>query len=211
MADNTTLNSGTGGDVIATDDVTSLNGGASSGIKVQRVKVMFGSDGSATDVDSANPLPVIQTDSNRTIVHFWASGAASGATGTETAITLTRSTSAGGATASGASYTVTSGKRLRLSQITFASRGNATATAQVTTFSLRVNTAGAVTTTSNIWLQGRTATPATALAWDRLVLNFGDLGPAVTGDGTLQIGVTANAVFTTNAPTWDVVITGYEY
>lgn len=42
MADNTTLNSGSGGDVIASDDI--------GGVKHQRVKVEFGADGSATDV-----------------------------------------------------------------------------------------------------------------------------------------------------------------
>jgi hypothetical protein len=57
MADNTTLNAGTGGDVIATDDLTTLNGGAVSGVKAQRVKVGFGSDASLRDVDAANPLP----------------------------------------------------------------------------------------------------------------------------------------------------------
>lgn len=50
MADNTTLNSGTGGDTIATDDI--------AGIKHQRVKVQHGADGSATDVSTASPLPV---------------------------------------------------------------------------------------------------------------------------------------------------------
>lgn len=50
MADNTTLNSGTGGDVIATDDI--------SGVKYQRVKVCQGADGSAADVSSAAPLQV---------------------------------------------------------------------------------------------------------------------------------------------------------
>lgn len=55
MADNTTLNSGTGGDVIASDDI--------AGVKHQRVKVEFGADGSATDVSSANPLPVVLTTS----------------------------------------------------------------------------------------------------------------------------------------------------
>ena len=49
MADNTTLNAGTGGDVIASDDI--------GGVKHQRVKVEFGADGSATDVSAANPLP----------------------------------------------------------------------------------------------------------------------------------------------------------
>lgn len=43
MADNTNL-------VIATDDI--------GGVQHQRVKVQYGTDGSATDVSSANPLPV---------------------------------------------------------------------------------------------------------------------------------------------------------
>ena len=64
MVDNTELNAGTGGDVISTDDI----GG---GIKVQRVKVQFGADGSAIDVSSATPLPVrqentISTDNSTT-------------------------------------------------------------------------------------------------------------------------------------------------
>ncbi len=41
MADNTTLNTGSGGDVIASDDIT--------GVKHQRVKISLGADGSATD------------------------------------------------------------------------------------------------------------------------------------------------------------------
>lgn len=49
MPDNTTLNAGTGGDVIASDDI--------GGVKYQRVKVAFGADGSATDASPTNPLP----------------------------------------------------------------------------------------------------------------------------------------------------------
>ena len=55
MADNTELNTGSGGDTIATDDI--------GGIKHQRVKVQHGADGSATDVSTASPLPVdLRTD-----------------------------------------------------------------------------------------------------------------------------------------------------
>ena len=50
MADNTTLNTGTGGDVMSTDDLGT--------VKVQRVKVQFGIDGTAADVTSFSPLPV---------------------------------------------------------------------------------------------------------------------------------------------------------
>lgn len=51
MADNTTLNPGVSGDVIATDDI--------AGVKHQRVKVEWGADGSATDVSPTAPLPVV--------------------------------------------------------------------------------------------------------------------------------------------------------
>lgn len=56
MADNTTLNQGVGGDVIATDDI--------GGVKYQRVKVNYGGDGSSTDVDANNPLPVTDATSS---------------------------------------------------------------------------------------------------------------------------------------------------
>jgi hypothetical protein len=55
MADNTTLNPGTGGDVIASDDI--------GGIKFQRVKPSWGVDGSAVDVSEASPLPVADAQS----------------------------------------------------------------------------------------------------------------------------------------------------
>jgi hypothetical protein len=58
MADNTTLNPGASGDVIAADELATLNGGASSGVKVQRIKTGFGADGDLTDVSVANPLPI---------------------------------------------------------------------------------------------------------------------------------------------------------
>lgn len=55
MADNTVLNTGSGGDTIASDDI--------GGIKHQRVKIEHGADGSATDVSSASPLPVTLANS----------------------------------------------------------------------------------------------------------------------------------------------------
>lgn len=203
MADNTVLNAGSGGDTIATDDI--------GGVKYQRVKPAFGADGSASDVSISNPLPVQLRNDGRTYITFWALAAAAGATGTETAITLTKSAAPGAATSSGTSFVVTSAKRFRITGISFATRGNATATVQTTTFNLRVNTGGAVTTTSNVWVAARSATPATASAWDRVIFPMPPDGIEVVGDGTLQIGVTAAATYTTNAPTWDVLIVGYEY
>lgn len=57
MADNS---SQSGADTIATDDVTTLNGAGSTGVKVQRVKIGYGDDGSHRDASSAFPLPVVQ-------------------------------------------------------------------------------------------------------------------------------------------------------
>lgn len=56
MAENTTLNPGTGGDIIATDDI--------GGVKHQRVKVQYGDNGSATDVSAANPLPILDFETS---------------------------------------------------------------------------------------------------------------------------------------------------
>jgi hypothetical protein len=50
MADNVTLNAGSGGDTVAADDI--------GGVKYQRVKNTFGADGVATDVSAVNPFPV---------------------------------------------------------------------------------------------------------------------------------------------------------
>lgn len=59
MADNTVLNAGTGGDTIATDDI--------SGIKYQRVKITTGADGTANDVTNANPVPVSDASGSLTV------------------------------------------------------------------------------------------------------------------------------------------------
>lgn len=51
MADNTTLNTGTGGDTIASDDIAA--------VKYQRIKLVHGADGvNAGDVSLTNPFPV---------------------------------------------------------------------------------------------------------------------------------------------------------
>jgi hypothetical protein len=55
VADNTVQS---GADTIATDDLATLNGAASTGVKVQRVKPVFGVDGDARDVSAGFGLPV---------------------------------------------------------------------------------------------------------------------------------------------------------
>lgn len=57
MADNITVTPGTGANV-AFDEVTTLNGGTVAAVKVQRVKVMYGVDGTATGVLPTAGLPI---------------------------------------------------------------------------------------------------------------------------------------------------------
>lgn len=62
MADNTQLDPGSGGDLISTDVITTLNGGGiSTGEKAQRIKVGWGADATLNDANASTPLPVVQT------------------------------------------------------------------------------------------------------------------------------------------------------
>lgn len=150
------------------------------------------------------------TDTGRTAKRFYCTAHAAAATTVEQMLTLTNS-SQDSATATGTSFTPTSGKTFRITAISFATRGHNTATAQVTTFRLRLNTAGAAITTSTpILLEMRCATPATANSWDRVTIPIDD-GIEIYGDGTKQWGMSSNSTYTTNAPTLDVTIIGYEY
>ncbi len=54
-SDNTTINAGSGGDLIADDYIT--DGGVANGAKVQRMKPGYGTDGNYTDVSASAPLP----------------------------------------------------------------------------------------------------------------------------------------------------------
>lgn len=56
MADNTLQ---TAAETISTDEIATLNGVTqAAGLKMQRMKMAFGSDSVARDIDNANPLPV---------------------------------------------------------------------------------------------------------------------------------------------------------
>ena len=148
-------------------------------------------------------------DAGRTTFNYYTNGAAAaGTSGTETAITLTESLGTA-ATSTGVSFTPTSGKTFRITSITLRCTGNAVATAQTTVITLRLNTAGAVITTSTPAIQRwALATQATSLATDRIILNFPE-GMDIFGDGTLQWGVTVQSTYTTNAPSYHVNISGY--
>jgi hypothetical protein len=59
MADNITLNTGSGGASLASDDI--------GGVQHQRVKIQYGTDGSATDVSDTNPLPIDDAGGSLTV------------------------------------------------------------------------------------------------------------------------------------------------
>lgn len=150
-------------------------------------------------------------DAGRVAISFYANNFAAGATTVEKIITWDQSKNTGAVVAATASYTVTSGKTLRITGLQVATRGHATATIQTTTFNLRVNTAGAcVVTSTPIVFAAQSATPATASAWDRVIIPIPD-GYEIAGNGTVAICITANSTFVTNAPTWAVNLIGYEY
>jgi len=149
-------------------------------------------------------------DAGRVNLIFYATGAATGATTVEAAVTLTKAADTA-ATSAAASFVITSGKKFRITSVVFGSQGNAVATTQTTLHKLRINTAGAVTTSSTpVVITARTSTPATALAYDRVQVLMPD-GIEYTGDGTIQFGHTVNSTFVTNAPVVDCYITGFEY
>lgn len=200
--------------------VATTTGNGVTGTGSQRVTIA--SDNTAFSVNATPPTLTKGTqgatgysvqnlkDAGRTSLIFYAVAAAAGVTTVETAITLTKA-SGTAATTTGTSFVVTNGKRFRITSISVATRANAVATAQTTTFNLRINTAGAVITTSTpLVFSARSATAATASAWDRFMLEIPD-GYEILGDGTLQFGVTANATYAVNAPTWDITIVGFEY
>lgn len=80
MADNTTLNAGSGGDTIAADDI--------AGVKHQRVKIEYGVDGAATDVSDTNPLPVDDAGGSLTVDNAALSVTGGGAEASALRVTL---------------------------------------------------------------------------------------------------------------------------
>jgi len=141
----------------------------------------------------------------RTPVNFYATAVTGQAT--ETLITLTKSQGLT-ATSTATSFINGIGKILRLESLTVATRGNATATIQSTTFNLRYNSTVAVVTITStpVLLSVRSATPAVASEWDRVTLPIG-----IELSGTGQFGMSHISTFVTNAPTFDVILSGFEY
>lgn len=144
-------------------------------------------------------------------INLYATAFASGATTIETIFTLTFAPNVG-ATSTLTTYPITNAKHFRITSLILSTVGNAVATAETTTFSLRVNASGAcVVTSTPILTSFRLATTAVAGAIDRIFINPTDGIEVNNNGGGIQFCVTANSVFVANAPTWDVEISGYEY
>ncbi len=149
-------------------------------------------------------LPVqAAKDSGRTIRTFVATATA-GVT-TEAMMTLTPLTGfvAGG---TGTSFTITSGKTLRIQSFVASVRATA-ATAVAGTVRLRISASGAVTTATAV-------TATIGLAPTSAVIGSGNGGNISFHDGlelsgTIQIGV--SQIMTATSATIDVEIIGYEY
>jgi hypothetical protein len=151
----------------------------------------------------------LRSTNSRTTVNYYANNVAAGATGVNTAITLNKSYGLS-TVSTGTSFVIPAGKKFRITEISVATRGHVTATAQSTLFSFMTNTAGIISNATNTLMQIQSATAATSLAWDRVMFSLPD-GFELQGDGTAQWGFVAAATFTTNAPTWSINIIGYEY
>lgn len=150
-------------------------------------------------------------DAGRTAVTYYVTASTVGATTVESALTFTKSAGTA-ANTSGLFFVITNGKTFRINSITVATLGNAVATAETTTISLRVATAGNCNTaTTPVLFKFRSATPATASAWDRLPTFEIPDGYEIAGNGTINFCASVNSTFVTNAPTVDMLIEGYEY
>ncbi len=149
-------------------------------------------------------------DTSKVSIQLYTTNVIAPATNVETLITLTKSSGIN-ATTTGTSFTISNGKRFRITSLNLAIRGSATATVTSNIFSLRVNPLGAVTTTTTpIIFRVRLATPTTANIVDRMSIPFPE-GLDIVGTSTLQIGLSIISTYVNNAPTYDVLISGYEF
>jgi hypothetical protein len=146
----------------------------------------------------------------RTTVVLYGTALAVGATTVEAMLTVAQQKGVA-AVNSSTSFIIPNGKRFRMQAIVLAQVGNATATLASTIIRMRYNATGAavVGSTPILW-QSRIVTPASASAYVATDVSIPD-GLELTGDGVGQYGFSVNSTYTTNAPTVDLMITGYEY
>lgn len=201
MADNTPQN---GTATIATDEVTTLNGGAVSAVQVQRVKPVYGDDGIARDVSTAFPLPIIASG-NRTSVIL----SASAVTSVTTEALFSLSQYRAGTVTSGTQYTVAAGKTLRVQAVQFGSRfitPSATATFASAKFNLRWLVSGTLSATTSplVYSDTKMSASNTPTPNSDLAIPDGIDFPAGSVIGVSHVDSAATLAL-------DVLIVGYEY
>lgn len=137
-------------------------------------------------------------------------GVTAGTTATEAMVTLARQVGTNTPTTA-STFAVASGKTFRIQQITIGLVGNSTtATAANCMFRLRNSASGTVTTASNIGWQFRLAVPATLGVGITQTFAFAD-GMDLPGGGSVNYGFSVLPTYATNAPTYDISVTGYEF
>jgi len=201
MSDNTAQN---GTSTVATDEI--------GGIHYQIVKNAFGALDTATLVSAANPFPTVISGVGRTTLAMTAEFAF--AQTAETLLTMTFSSN-GAATSTFSSRTITSGKRMRFQAVTLEVEGLGSGTApQRAYLRLRVNTAGATTTSSplqTVWSCANN--PAVVKTAQVQHFDIPD-GLEFLGDGTVTFGLsleTPDWVTSTATGRAKITILGYEY
>lgn len=198
MPDNTPQ---AGSDTIASDELATLNGVASTVVKAQRVKVGYGDDGIYRDVSEAFPLPVRdRQDANRQPVSLLIDNIA--AVATEALISYGGFSNGAALTAGTTAFTVPAGRVFRITSVTLVVQGTALATQRA-----RIRADAALATN-----------PLTKPHYAHIGASHGanaggseSLAPA--GDGIeigpgLQVGITAVGVATT---TYSLSVVGFTY
>jgi len=148
------------------------------------------------------------TDAGRTFLAFTVQNLTAGTSGSEAMASFSQN-KGGSVTGSVTSYTVTSGKRLRLTGFQMAITAQA-ATVVRLLGNIRSNTGGATITSSALVAGFDIGGPAVSgqTAWMNM-----DLGEAIEilGDGTLTMGVSFVPTWTTTAAKVSITLLGYEY
>lgn len=188
---------------------------ALEGVAWVRARVLTGTaTGGLTVIVQPGGLPFTPTlalsPPQRTAVVLYGTALAVGTTNVDRLLTL--SLQRGNAVVTtGTSYVIPAGKKLKVQALLFTQVGNTTATAASSVFRWRYEPDGSVTTASTpILLQTRLASPATSLSFQQFNVPLAE-GYEIAGDGVAGFGFTVTPTYTTNAPTVDVQLIGYEY
>ena len=170
----------------------------------------FGTTIAAVNMDSAGNQGVIEAPA-KVNKRFWAVGHTSGASGTEIMVVLNQSID-NSAVSSATSFVITSGKTLRILGAEFGVRGHSSAANTATvTYSIRTAATGTVAIASPQIMAARCANAGVSFQWDRNVIPVAPGALDIVGDGTRAVGVSIIFTGSTNVPTIDVLLLGYEY